>query len=143
MVVIAAVDRSEHAQRVVAEAESLAEAFGDQVHVVHVMSRSEFVQLQVDSVEETDKPIAMNRIRELAAEHAQNAARDISVPYEAVGLVGDAEEEVLRYATENDTRYIVVGPEKRSPTGKAVFGSVAQSILLNAAQPVVSLVSSE
>lgn len=141
MVVVAAVDRSEHARNVVAEAESLAKAFDDTVHVVHVMTQSEFLQLQSDSIEETNKPVDMTRVRNHAKEHAEEAARDISVPHESVGLVGGAKEEILRYTDENDTRYVVIGTAKRSPTGKALFGSVAQSILLGSECPVVGVMS--
>lgn len=141
MVVVAAVDRSEHAERIVNQAGSLAEAYNDSVDIVHVMSQSEFVDLQTGSVQQDDNPIEMDRIRQFASDIAEQAVGQISVPYETVGLVGTPEEEVVRYATDQDARYIIVGPEKRSPTGKAVFGSVAQSILLNANCPVVSLVS--
>lgn len=141
MVVVAAVDRSEHAERIVNQAVSLAEAYNDSVDIVHVMSQSEFVDIQTGSVQQDDKPIEMDRIRQFASDIAEQAIEQISVPYEPVGLVGTPEEEMVRYATDQDARYIVVGPEKRSPTGKAVFGSVAQSILLNANCPVVSLVS--
>nr|WP_268762303.1 universal stress protein [Halorubrum saccharovorum] len=46
----------------------------------------------------------------------------------------------MRYADERDARYIVVSPRRRSKTGKVLFGSVAQSILLNATTPVVSTI---
>lgn len=141
MVIVAAVDRSERATDVVTVARTLAETFGVPLHVVHVMSRSAFVDIEREAVDKTDRPVEIDRIRELAADVAEEAASGIDTPYEAVGLIGDAAAQVLDYADEHDALYIVLGPRKRSPTGKALFGSVAQSILLNADRPVVTIVS--
>lgn len=59
------------------------------------------------------------------------------------GRVGDTVDEILGEADRREARYVVVGGRKRSPTGKALFGSVTQSILLNADQPVVSILYDE
>lgn len=141
MVIIAAVDRSERAKRAVSEATELAAAFDDDVHVVHVLSRSEFVELEQTEVKKSGRAVGMDRVREHAAELAERAAddREFDVNVEYQGLVGDAADEVVDYATGKDARYIVVGPRKKSPTGKVLFGSVAQSILLNSDCPVVTM----
>lgn len=60
--------------------------------------------------------------------------RDISV--EVIGRTGDAVSQILRLSEEKDVDAIYVGGPKRSPTGKAVFGSDTQQILLNANRPV-------
>lgn len=139
MVVIAAVDRSERARRAVAEATEIASAFGETVHVVHVLSQSEFVELEQTEVKKSGRAIDMDRIREHAAMLAEKASGDIEsdADVEYVGLVGDAADRILQYANDEDARYIVVGPQKKSPAGKALFGSVSQKILLNADCPVV------
>lgn len=139
MVVVAPVDRSEQSQNVLAEAKSLAEAFDEEIHVVHVMSRSKFVELGSRRAEAND-PIDMAEVRETASEIAADAAADVDSPHEVVGLEGEPADEVVSYAADHDARYIVVSGRKRSPAGKALFGSIAQSILLNADCPVVSTV---
>ncbi|MFC7129067.1 universal stress protein [Haloferax chudinovii] len=137
MVVVAAVDRSGRSSHVVAEAASLAAAFEESVHVVHALTRSEFVDLGLTSAQ-AEAPKDMEQIRSAAAEMAEDSVSRLDVPYETVGLVGTPADEVIEYAEAQDASYIVVSPRRRSRTGKMLFGSVAQSILLNAPCPVVS-----
>lgn len=144
MVVIAAVDRSERAKKAVKEAVEIASAFDDIVHVVHVLSRSEFVELEQTEVQKTGRAIDMDRIRNHAGKLAERASEgvDADVDIEYVGLVGDASEKILDYADKQEARYIVVGPRKKSPTGKVLFGSVSQQVLLNSNCPVVVTMTS-
>lgn len=81
----------------------------------------------------------MESIREFAAKQAEKAAENIEGPYETIGRVGEASSDVVSYAKKHEARYIVIGGRKRSPAGKAVFGSTAQSILLNSGSSVVSI----
>lgn len=143
MVIVAAIDRSNRSQRVRQEAVSLAEAFKDEVHFVHVMSESEYAQMEEESLERTGTTVSKDGIREYAASIAEEVLEGTEVTSEAVGLAGDAASEITRYANNWDARYIVVGPRKRSPTGKAIFGSVGQSILLNAECPVVTTIQAK
>jgi nucleotide-binding universal stress UspA family protein len=52
---------------------------------------------------------------------------------------GEPSEEILAYANEHDVDQIVLGFRKRTPTGKLVFGSTAQDVLLSTARPVISV----
>ncbi|AHG01700.1 universal stress protein UspA (plasmid) [Halostagnicola larsenii XH-48] len=138
MTIIAAVDRSDRASEVVAQAAELSTFVDEPVHVVHALTRSEFVNLGATSAQ-AEKPLDMDEVRDAAAEMAEESVPDINVPYETVGIVGDPADEIVEYAANVDARYIVVRPRRRSPAGKALFGSVAQSILLNASCPVVTI----
>jgi len=59
---------------------------------------------------------------------------DIDVTHR--GAVGDRAARVVSLAEEVDADLVVVGGRRRSPTGKAVFGSTAQEILLDSPCPV-------
>jgi nucleotide-binding universal stress UspA family protein len=49
------------------------------------------------------------------------------------GAVGEA---VIEIAEDVGADLVVIGGRRRSPSGKAVFGSIAQNVLLNAPCPV-------
>ncbi|QKG93622.1 universal stress protein [Halorubrum salinarum] len=58
------------------------------------------------------------------------------VHYEASG---DPSEELLAAADDVDADLICVSGRKRSPAGKAVFGSTTQALVLNADRPVLAV----
>jgi nucleotide-binding universal stress UspA family protein len=145
MVIVAAVDRSEWGRHVVEEARSLADAFGDNLHVVHVLGQSEFVELERASVEKTKQAVEMDQVEQVAANIAAESADAVGGTSDAatVGLIGNAADEIVRYSDEHDARYVVLGGRRRSPVHKAIFGSVTQSVLLNAERPVLTIISEE
>ncbi|MGM0718557.1 MAG: universal stress protein [Halobacteriota archaeon] len=70
----------------------------------------------------------------------------IETRFEAAGLDmsfirrhGDPADEILEYTRERAVDLIIMGGRKRSPVGKALFGSVSQAVLLNTELPVVIL----
>ncbi|GAA2093235.1 universal stress protein [Aeromicrobium tamlense] len=54
-------------------------------------------------------------------------------------VVRDVAESVVRAATESGASLIVVGVRHRSPVGKALMGSVAQRVILDAPCPVLAV----
>ncbi|UHH24021.1 universal stress protein [Halobacterium noricense] len=123
----------------VTEGAKLANAFDEELEVVHVMKRETFRELEEESVEETGKTVSLDNVRAMAREISSDAIEDADVDGTAVGLVGKPADEIVKYATKHDASYLVVGGRKRSAVGKAIFGSVTQSILLDAESPVVAV----
>lgn len=139
MVIVAAVDQSDRSDAVIRESIALAKAFDETVHVVHVLTTSKFVELGRTSAEEGD-PVDMDEVIEVAKEIAIEATSNFDFQHETVGLLGEPADRIVQYARQREARYIVVSGRKRHPSGKMIFGSVTQSILLNAESPVVSII---
>ncbi|WP_436348131.1 universal stress protein [Natronorubrum sp. FCH18a] len=136
MTLVAAIDTTEKATAVLAEATQLAEDLEEDVHVLHVLKRNELVEILDVDVEGIDVTENM-RVQEYVDELIDRAAPNAGTTFEPTARVGDPAVEIVRYADEIGARYVVIAGEKRSPTGKALFGSVGQSVLLQARTPVI------
>ena len=126
-------------------AEALADAVtevagptGARVVLAHVFTDDEYDEvldrLEYDPMDEVDPD-------EVAARHATvreltRAFDEAGVEYEVKGRVGPHGKSIVQLAKEVRADRVVVGGRKRSPTGKAVFGSTAQEVMLNAPAPV-------
>jgi nucleotide-binding universal stress UspA family protein len=69
--------------------------------------------------------------------HATDFLEERGVDVEVAESSGDPADQLLEVAEEEDANLIVVAGRKRSPTGKALFGSVTQTVILNANRPVM------
>jgi nucleotide-binding universal stress UspA family protein len=59
------------------------------------------------------------------------------IEYEVTESSGDPATAIMETADEADADLVVVGGRKRSPAGKALFGSVTQDVILSAGRPVM------
>lgn len=108
------------------------------VVLLHVFTRAEYDDV-VDKLDYGDvgtdeaDDVAHRRtvVRDVAAVHED---RDVDVTVR--GAVGPHGESIVRTAEDVDADLVYVGGRRRSPAGKAVFGSTAQEVLLNAPAPV-------
>ncbi len=131
MVVLAAVSDAKTDAQIVAEADALAQTFGIELHVVHVRN--------YDSLSDAEADRTDNTIKQRAKKTAANAADSAASTVVSVGRIGQPAAEILAYADTVDARYIVIGGQKRSPVGKALFGSTTQQVLLGADRPVLTV----
>lgn len=137
MVILAAIDRTDEADEVLAQAKDLADAYGDELHVIHALRTSEFLDIERRSVEADKGSVPISEVQKTAQEIADERAAAILSSYEAIGRVGDPAEVITEYARDVDAKYIVIGGRQRGPIGKVMFGSTAQDILLDATPPIV------
>lgn len=136
MPVVAAVDQSERAESVIERANRLADDADVPLHVVHV-GQPEIPHPKGGYDPEQTEVISEQRATGIAREIGQAVLGEDE--FHPVGLQGDPAERLLKYAAEQDAEYLVVSARKRTPLGQAVFGSVTQSLLLNAECPVVAV----
>lgn len=163
MTIVAAVDGEQIPDRVVDVGADLAAQYGEELVVVHVMAQDTYETRADDGPSSGVGYLAGSGTEygaaggetaysiDQARRDAEGVARDVTrqtleeVP-DAVtyaGRVGEAVSEVLGVVEDRDPSYLVVGGRKRTPVGKAVFGSATQSFLLNASVPVVTVMTEE
>ncbi|GAB6878253.1 hypothetical protein JCM17823_05270 [Halorubrum gandharaense] len=142
MSIVVAIDEGDHAARNVEEGADLARAYDEPLHVIFVYEQSEHRRLANQYIEMTED-VTTEQAQELAERVISEATDGITDEYVAVGRVGEPAAEILEYAEEVDARYLVVGGRSRSPVGKALFGSVTQSLLLEANRPVLAVMTEE
>lgn len=74
-----------------------------------------------------------NRLEQELSSVANETLADIDVEYELLPRIVDDSSEtdvILEVAEEEDVDHIFLVGQKRSPTGKAIFGDVAQAVIL-------------
>lgn len=144
MAILAAIEEKERAERVVRVAHDLAEAYDDTLVALHVVPTEEFNAYQ-ESIEDipefSDISVTQREdsAKRFARKFVMETLDDVDEDrIEPMGRVGDVTDEILAVADDIDPRYLVIGGRRRSPTGKALFGSTTQQVLLNAECPVVT-----
>lgn len=145
MTILVAVGEKSTSRRLIETADELASAYADDLVVLHVIPGEE-AEAHFESLRSIPefRDMSMSVEEERAEEVARRLLDDALGSYDreavdAVGRIGDPAEAILSAAEEYDARYVVVGGRKRSPAGKALFGSVTQSVLLNTDVPTVTL----
>jgi nucleotide-binding universal stress UspA family protein len=139
---LAVVDADESTKALVREAGELAAAVGAELVLLHVTSSDEYEEMRqtMESIPNNPVGYSAQKAREGAEDFAADIGReglsDIAVSYEAVGRVGDEQSEILETAEAYDCDHLFIAGEKRSPTGKALFGDLTQSVILNFDGPV-------
>jgi nucleotide-binding universal stress UspA family protein len=122
-------------------ATALAGAAGATVKLLHVFTREEYrsarENLDIDPDSEHTPDTVAKRyatIRDLG-----DALEAAGVEFTWNGRLGEDDEtgeRIVEFAEEQGVDLIIVGGRARSPSGKTVFGSTAQEVMLNAPCPV-------
>lgn len=139
---LVAVEGSEATKEMLRLAGELAAGVDATLYLVHVTDEEEFseradalatipdVNVQYDVLQ------AREGAKQFAGDLGEEVLEGLSVSYEPIGRLGEVEDEILAVADEYDCDHLFITGRKRSPTGKALFGDRAQSLILNFDGPV-------
>lgn len=130
------VDASDGAKRLVREAGELADGVGAELTLLYVTREEEYADKAsaMASIPDANVSYTQDRAEEGGRQFVRDVAREalegIDVEYDAVGEVGDRVDKTLSVAESRGCDHVFVAGQKRSPAGKALFGDVAQSVIL-------------
>lgn len=147
MSILAAIGEGAHAGKVASVGYRMAIAFGEPLVALHVVPNEEF-EAHKEAIESVPdfSDMSFEQEEDSAARYARRVVEttieefDVDV-VETRGRVGDPTDEILDEAADIDASFVVVGGRRRSPVGKALFGSTTQEILLRADMPVVTVMT--
>ncbi|RBI59723.1 universal stress protein [halophilic archaeon] len=130
---------AKRADRLVEETIDVAGPTGATVVLGHVFTPDEYeetldklgINTTVREVSPDDVASRQTTVRQIAEQFEETG-----INYEIRGAVGDHGKAIVDLANSVDADRIIVGGRRRSPAGKAVFGSVAQEVMLSAPCPV-------
>jgi len=123
-------------ERLAEETVDIAGPTGADIVLAHAFTREGFekarTNLHFDDASPKQVATHNTTIRDL-----EDVLEAADVDYTIEGAVGDPGDRMVEMADTTDADIVVVGGRERSPAGKALFGSVAQSIMLDAPCPTL------
>jgi nucleotide-binding universal stress UspA family protein len=146
---------SPETERLLREAGELAAGVDAELLILHVMAEEEYQERAESrrefqaSVEELRQlggyPLteATEDAKILAERLGWNALDDLELDWLALGSVGRKAKEILEVANEFDCDHLFIVGQRRSPSGKAIFGDLAQQLSLKFQGPVTLLIPEE
>ncbi len=139
--VLVPVDTDE--QRATAQLETLRSLPADpddlSVTVLHVLEEVDTIADEGGTTFIDDLNESLPEIRDVPDTVAliEDRLADAGIDVERAEMVGDPADGIRRVAEEIDADSILLGVRKRSPVGKAIFGSVSQRVIIDADRPVI------
>lgn len=127
--ILAAVDRSPQAVRVVKHAIDLAKTSGADLH---------FLFVKVPYGEPYDKPVDVHRRLFINEQIDEQDAEELNITH-AVREADEAAQAIVEYADENECELILMGTHGRRGIRKLMLGSVAQEVIRTANSPVLTI----
>lgn len=137
--ILVALDFNPISEHALAYAVDLAERLGARVTVLHVYSLAVLMALDGEYLPTADS--ASNKAED-AQKHLDAALAPFAnskVAIHGVLRVGEASEEICAQAKELGADLIVVGTHGRGALGRALLGSIAQSVLHASPVPVLTV----
>ncbi len=136
---LALVESDEATKALVREAADLAAGVDAELLLLHVTTEEEFEE-QADALagmaeyggaygSENARDGAQSFARDIGEEVLDGV--DVDVDWRPIGALGDTATEVVDVAEEFGADHVFIRGRSRSPAGKAIFGDLAQDVILN------------
>ena len=137
--ILCAVDLSDHSKQVAQYAAMLAKSSGARVIVIYTApSLNQYVGFDVPThtIQNFVGEIVSGAEKSMETFVAENFA---DIPVTSKVLIGYAAEEIINRADEEKVDMIVMGTHGRKGIDRILFGSVAEKVVKNATQPVLTI----
>lgn len=121
--VLLAIDES--TDRAIAQAETVRDLFDRENTAAHLFH------------DFTDNPMGASVMQVGSVRRAAEILEDAGMEVDYHEASGDPTETIIETAEELNADAIIIAGRKRSPAGKAIFGSVSQEIILETGRPVL------
>lgn len=133
-ILVAVEDNEERMLPVAAHAAEITAALDAEVVLLHVYEEGEFEEyldrLGYDSADPDDIAKRNDVVEACTSPFVERGVRP-----KIAGAVGDPATEIANYVEQGSVDHVVLGGRSRSPTGKALLGSVSQSVLRSVEVP--------
>ncbi len=135
--ILAAIDMDE--ERAVHQAQTIADmpqAEGEiEVYLMHTYPEGASSQKIDDLMHTFPEGPSAEQIE--SVRRASDILDDQGISYQLLEKRGDLSKAILEKADEVEASLICISGRKQTPVGKALFGSVAQAVILNTSRPVL------
>jgi nucleotide-binding universal stress UspA family protein len=139
---LAVVGTDDVTKDLVREAGELAAGVGAELTLLCVTSEEAYAEEReaLQTIPSADVTYSVEQALDGAKSFASDIGREVLDPlgieYETAGAVGDRGDTILERAESHGCDHIFLTGQRRSPTGKAIFGDVTQRVILDFDGPV-------
>lgn len=135
---------TERGRELIELAGEMAAGTGGQLILLRVIDETEYGRdLQRKANTSMEGMDSIDEVEQKGKETAEELGEDIlgdNVSYTVEVLFGKLPDDLLAKANELDADHLFITGERRSPTGKVLFGDTTQAVLLNFDGPITSLI---
>ncbi|RLC55307.1 MAG: universal stress protein [Chloroflexi bacterium] len=143
--ILAPTDLSKNARQATRHAAALAEAYGAELKLLHIIDAATLTTSSVSVIGAFDASPAnvMTGANEAVLRQAAELTEEFHLPsqIDCFVTVGNPASDILDFAQENEADLIVVGSHGRSGLPRFVMGSVAEKVIRDAPCPVFTVKS--
>ncbi len=133
-------------EKLLTETIAVAKPAGATVVLGHVFTQSEYDEtLEKLSFDQPNAEVTPDEVarRYSTIREAARTLADEGVDYEIHGMIGEDGDAIADLAERVGADRVIVGGRRRTPAGKVVFGSTAQTVMLSSPCPVTFVRSDE